>query len=441
MKNQKQANNQFVSWFRNSSPYINAFREKTFVIAFGGELIHGQGFTSLTQDIALLNSLGIKLILVYGLRPQIDKRLSGMGITPQYSNGIRITDDTALACVKDASGAARITIEALLSMGLANTPMSGSKIKVISGNFITASPLGVIDGIDFQHTGRVRRVDHEALQRCLTSNSIAMLPPIGYSPTGEFFNLMAHDVATSTAIAMQADKLILLVGAEGLRRGRRKLARELTLDEAEKIVPAIPDAPAKTLSPLQQACQACRQGVPRAHLLDQSIDGAILLELFTRDGSGTMVATDQYEDIRHATIDDVGGILKLITPLEERKILVRRSREALEIGIDHFVVVERDGMITACASLYPFPTEGIGEISCLAVHEDYQGMGYGHKLLSYIERQARELRLQALFVLTTQAPQWFRERGFRKTSLAALPLKRRQLYNYQRRSLILTKDL
>ncbi|HFD92447.1 MAG TPA: amino-acid N-acetyltransferase [Gammaproteobacteria bacterium] len=442
-KNQLQANHRFVSWFRNSSPYINAFRSKTFVISFSGELLQGKGLASLIQDIALLNSLGIRLILVYGLRPQIDQRLMDQGIEPRYHQGIRITDDVAQSCIREISGAARITIESLLSMGLANTPMSGADIKVISGNFITARPLGIIDGVDFQHTGQVRRIDRKSVEQCLANDAVVMLPPLGFSPSGEFFNLSAHDVATSAAIALGADKLILLVGPEGLRRGQRQLPRELTLAEAEALVSRTPgpETPLGILTPLHQASRACRQGVTRAHILDENIDGALLLELFTRDGSGVMISTDRYEDIRHATIDDVGGILKLITPLEERKVLVRRSREELEISIDHFVVAERDGMIIACGSLYPFPEENVGEISCLAVHDDYQGMGYGNELLTYMESRAKKAGLKSLFVLTTQAPHWFRERGFNETSLDALPLERRQLYNYQRNSLILIKGL
>ncbi len=435
----KQSSIPFVNWFRDSSPYINAFRGKTFVIAFDGQVLSDQKFSKIFQDISLLNSLGIKLVLIHGIRPQIEKRLRARKARSQYFNGVRITDDDALICAQEASGAARITIEALLSMGLANTPMAGSDNRVISGNFITACPLGVTEGIDYQHTGKVRRIDHHGIQQSLTENTIVLLSPIGYSPTGEFFNLTALEVASATAIALQADKLILLVDSKGLRLPRHRLARELTLTEAKKIIAGKKRLPEDVSAPLRQAYYASSKGVRRSHLIDHHIDGALLLELFTRDGCGSMIFADQYEGIRQATIDDVGGIIQLVSPLEELGVLVKWPREKLEINIDKFSIVERDGMVIACAAIYPLMKGKIAEICCLAVRPEYQGMGYGSMLLSFLEKQAETLSISQFFILTTQAMHWFQEQGFHKTDLKSLPVKRRSLYNYQRNSKILIK--
>lgn len=432
----------FVEWFRSSAPYINAFRGQTFVVVFGGELIAEQRFPTFANDIALLNSLGIKLVLVHGSRPQIEQRLRERGLDSHYAHSLRITDEQALECVKEAAGSVSVEIAAQLSMGLANTPMAGARIRVASGNYVVARPLGIIDGVDHRYTGTVRRVDHAAIQQQLDSGSIVLLSPIGYSPTGEVFNVSALEVAAATATALNARKYLCLVGASGLAEDDGRLQRELTPDEAEDILerrrgqlePAL-------LECLASAIACCRAGIRRAHLVDHRLDGALLLELFTRDGVGTMIATDRYQGIRQATIEDIGGILGLISPLEEEGILVRRSREHLEIDIGQFSVVERDGAIIACAAFHPFPAEAVGELACLAVHADYQREGFGEMLLQRIEDAARRRGIGRIFVLTTHASHWFQERGFLPAPLDELPVARQAMYNYRRNSMVLVKTL
>ena len=431
----------FVRWFRNSSPYINAFRNRTFVVAFGGEMLADAQFATLVHDLALLNSLGVRLVLVHGTRPQIEACLQQRNADFQYVNGLRVTDDTALDCVKQAAGSVRVDIEALLSMGLTNSPMAGARIRVVSGNFVIAQPLGVRHGVDYCHTGEVRRIDNQAIHRHLDEGALVLLSPIGYSPTGEVFNLSAHDVATVTAIQLQADKLIYLIDGKGITDKRNRLLRELTLPQAESLLGGEHKLNEDAAISLASAIRACRQDVPRVHILDRHIDGALLLELFTRDGCGSLVMQDQFEDTRQANLNDIGGILELIAPLEKEDVLVRRSRERLEMEIDHFTVVERDGMIVACAALYPFVEEKLSELACLAVHPDYRNHGRGDALLKYIERQSRQLGIQQLFVLTTRTAHWFRERGFRTGNLDKLPMKRRELYNYQRNSKVFLKDI
>ncbi len=432
---------QFVDWFRQSSPYIHAFRGRMFVVAFGGDVVAGEGFAHLVHDLALLNSLGIKLVLVHGARPQIEQRLKEADARIDYIHHLRVTDDKALPCVKQAIASVRVEIEALLSMGLANSPMAGARIRVASGNFVTAQPLGIHNGVDYQHTGKVRRIDVDGIEQQHAHNSIVLLSPLGYSPTGEIFNLSLNDVACSAAVQLQADKLIYLTEHYGSKASRKKFLRQFSVSEAETFLQK-QNKPDETYSrDMQSAVHACRHGVQRAHLIDRNIDGGLLLELFTRDGVGSLITDDIYEGIRQADINDVGGIIELISPLEENGTLVKRSREHLETEIEQFTVVERDGMIIACAAVYPTSKKTMVELACLAVHPDYQNEGRGDHLLSWIEQQVNVMGGEQLFVLTTRTAHWFRERGFKPADLKALPGKRRSLYNYQRNSKIFIKRL
>ncbi len=431
----------FVDWFRSSSPYIHAHRGRTFVIVFGGEAVADGSFPNLIHDIALLHGLGIKLVLVHGARPQIEQRLQAQHARMQYINGLRVTDDAALACVKEAAGMVRVEIEALLSMGLANSPMAGVRIRVASGNFVTARPLGVREGVDYGHTGEVRRIDAEAIRQQLEQDAIALVPPLGYSPTGEVFNLGAADLGAAIAAALGADKLITLMEGRGLVDSQNRLITHVIAREAEAMLARRKRLSEDMVQQLRAAINACRRGVKRIHLLGRALDGVLLRELFTRDGAGTLITAEPYEDLRTARIDDVGGILELLAPLEEAGVLVRRSRDLLETEIDRFTVVERDGMVIACTALYPYEKESLAELACLAVHPDYQNSRRGETLLQQMESRARAQGITGLFVLTTQAMHWFLERGFAALPLQKLPIKRRQLYNYRRNAKVFFKKL
>lgn len=433
------AASQFVSWFRDSSPYINAHRGRTFVVMLGGEAVADARFPHMVHDLALLNSLGVRLVLVHGARPQVQQRLAAAGVEMRFAHGLRVTGDDALPCVKEAVGRVRIDIEALLSMGLANSPMAGARIRVANGNFVTARPLGVREGVDFRYTGEVRRIDTDGIKRQLDEGAIVLLSPLGYSPTGEVFNLSAEDVATSAAIYLKAEKLICLTETAGVLDEHGELWRQMTLAEAEQCMAATSDA--ETAQHLRSALRACRAGVRRAHLISRHTDGALLLELFTRNGVGTLVTSDRFDHTRRATIDDIGGILELLQPLEAEGILVRRSRELLETEIEYFTIIERDGMIMACAALYPFPEDRVAELACLAVHADYRNEGRGEELLKYTERMASSAGIERLFVLTTRTAHWFVERGFVEGSIEDLPVRRQAMYNYQRRSKVFVKPL
>ena len=431
----------FVSWFRDSTPYIHAHRGRTFVVSFGGEALADGLFANLVHDFALLNSLGIRLVLVHGARPQVEQRLNLRACQMRYFNGLRVTDAAALECVKEAVGTVRVEIEALLSMGLANSPMAGARIRVASGNFVVAKPLGVRDGVDFGHTGEVRRVDAEGIRAQLDQGDVVLLSPIGYSPTGEVFNLGAEEVATSVAVALRAEKLVLLIEQDCANLTDGSPIRQITTDEAENLLDRNGLLAEESISHLKSAVNACRRGVLRTHLINRRIDGAALLELFTRDGLGTLVSLSPFETMRQADIKDVGGILELIVPLENQGILVKRSREHLETEISTYSVIERDGMILGCAALHHYPQESAGELACLALREEYRGDNRGERLLEYLEAKAHGLGIKKLFVLTTQTTHWFREHGFEFAGVASLPPTRQARYNPQRNSKILVKDL
>lgn len=431
----------FVDWFRQSSPYIRSHRGRTLVLTFGGEALEDGGIAPLIHDTALLNSLGIRLVLVHGARPQIEARLRERELEIRYHQGLRVTDDVALACVKEATASVRLEIEALLSSGGTALPIAGAKVRVVSGNFITASPIGVRDGVDFGHTGEVRRIDIDGIRRQLDDGAIVLLSPLGYSLTGEVFNLSAEQVAGATAIALQADKLVSLIEAPAVHDTDGQRVDQITPAEAERLLRSRRKLPEEIQGHLNQAIRACRSGVRRAHLLSRNVDGALLLELFSRDGVGTLITDETYEGLRRATIEDVGGILQLIEPLEQEGILARRSRDLLECEIDYFTVVERDGAIIASAALYPYAKERVGELACLVVHPDYRNTGRADALLDGIQREAKKRGLKRLFVLTTHTAQWFCERGFAKARITDLPVKRQTLYNYQRNSRVYIKQI
>lgn len=430
----------YVKWFRHSSPYINAHRGKTFVVMLPGEALGHDNFSNIIHDLALLSSLGVRLVLVHGARPQIDARLTRDGHDAEFHNQLRLTSTESLSSVLQAIGEARITMEAALSTGLPNSPMHGSRIEVVSGNFVSAMPYGVLDGVDLQHTGKVRRINVQQLVRSLDAGAIALLSPLGYSATGEVFNLTYADVATQVASALKADKLLAFCDADGVLDGDGKLIRQLTLPQCKQHFETHgAEMPELVASALQSAYLSCLQGVRRAQLVNYTTDGALLGELFTRDGQGTMVYSGHYEQLRPAQIDDVGGILELIAPLEAQGVLVRRSREVLETEIEKFFVMEKDGAIIACAALYPYGQ--LAELACVATHPEYRKGGRAQTLLEQLEQSARNRGITRLFVLTTQTAHWFLEQGFVPGKIDELPMEKQSLYNYQRGSKIFFKAI
>ncbi|EPM0808731.1 amino-acid N-acetyltransferase [Escherichia coli] len=440
----KERKTELVEGFRHSVPYINTHRGKTFVIMLGGEAIEHENFSSIVNDIGLLHSLGIRLVVVYGARPQIDANLAAHHHEPLYHKNIRVTDAKTLELVKQAAGTLQLDITARLSMSLNNTPLQGAHINVVSGNFIIAQPLGVDDGVDYCHSGRIRRIDEDAIHRQLDSGAIVLMGPVAVSVTGESFNLTSEEIATQLAIKLKAEKMIGFCSSQGVTNDDGDIVSELFPNEAQARVEAQEekgDYNSGTVRFLRGAVKACRSGVRRCHLISYQADGALLQELFSRDGIGTQIVMESAEQIRRATINDIGGILELIRPLEQQGILVRRSREQLEMEIDKFTIIQRDNTTIACAALYPFPEEKIGEMACVAVHPDYRSSSRGEVLLERIAAQAKQSGLSKLFVLTTRSIHWFQERGFTPVDIDLLPESKKQLYNYQRKSKVLMADL
>ncbi|NQY51771.1 MAG: amino-acid N-acetyltransferase [Piscirickettsiaceae bacterium] len=416
-----------TSWFRTAAPYISKHRDAHFVIAFDSETILTNSFDSLIYDIALLNNLGIKLVIIFGARKQIDAQSRSHNVEINYHDGLRITHKRSLDIVRSVIGQLRLNIETKFSFGLPHTPMADAQVRCTSGNLVIARPVGIRDGIDFGYTGEVRRIDIRGIHEQLDLGNVVLLPPIGFSPTGEFFNLSYEAIAARVATDLDADKLIFV--------GKKydMLSREITIEQAENM---------KYICPiLTAAMSACKAGVTRVHLLDRDQDGALIQELFSRDGAGTLIAADSFETTRKATIEDVGGIIRLIRPLEINCVLAKRSRNDIEKEIAHFTIMERDDTVIACAALYPYVKNEIGELSCLAVAKNYQCLGKGKELLSVIERQARSINLKVICILTTQTAHWFIERGFQEAKIADLPIERQNFYNYQRNSKIFTKKL
>ncbi len=437
----------FVPWFRSVAPYIHAYRGKTFVVAIAGELIAAGKLSQFVQDMAILHAMGIKLVLVHGFRPQVSEQLRAKGHPERFSHGLRITDAVALDCAQEAAGQLRFEIEAAFSQGLPNTPMANATVRVVSGNFLTARPVGIVDGVDFMQSGLVRKVDAAAIRKAIDIGAVVLLSPFGFSPTGEAFNLTMEDVATSTAIALQADKLLFLTEVPGIREtpgdAESPIDTELALADAKRLLAALPGPtqPTDTAFYLRHCIKACEGGVERSHILPFAVDGALLTEVYTHDGIGTMVVDEKLESLREATADDIGGILQLIEPFERDGTLVKRDRTEIERDIGHYTVIEHDGVIFGCAALYPYPEAHTGEMAALTVSENVQGQGDGERILKRIEQRAKAQGLESIFVLTTRTMHWFIKRGFAQVDADWLPEARKRKYNWDRRSQVLVKKL
>jgi amino-acid N-acetyltransferase len=440
----------FVPWFRSVAPYIHMHRGKTFVVAISGEAIAAGKLPSLVQDLAMIQSMGVKIVLVHGFRPQVNEQLAAKGHVPQYSHGMRITDSVALDCAQEAAGQLRYEIEAAFSQGLPNTPMAGATVRVISGNFITAKPVGIVDGVDFQHSGMVRKVDVSGISQILNLDAMVLISPFGFSPTGEAFNLTMEEVATSVAIALHADKLIFVTEVPGIRLRPHEpecednpIDTEMPLDVAEALLAKEPSAtqPTDIGFYLQYCVKACKAGVERSHILPFAVDGVLLLEIYVHDGIGTMVVDERLESLREATSDDLGGVLQLIEPFEQDGTLVRRERTEMERDIGNYSVIEHDGVIFGCAALYSYPEKRTGEMAALTVSPSSQGQGDGEKILRRIEQRARAQGLDSIFVLTTRTMHWFLKRGFVQSPIEWLPEARQRKYNVDRKSVVLVKKL
>ncbi len=428
-------NIEHIQWFRSAAPYINAFRKKIFVIMISGEMVRSDLFTHLIHDIALCHHLGIKLVLVHGSRCQVDDLLSESNIHSTFNHNIRVSESASMPIILQAINQVRSAIDAKLSMGLPNTPMSGSDISVISGNFVTGMPLGIIDGVDMQHSGSVRDIDTDSIHALLDKH-IVLLSNIGYSKSGKLFNLPAEEVATELAVKLKTEKLIFFSSDFIINPQTDQFSttecesfidQETTSDRLKEL--------------LTHAIKAVYQQVNRVHIIDESLDGGLLQELFTRDGAGMMITNLFYEGLRKASIDDIGGIIELITPLEKSGSLVKRSREQLELDINSFHVIERDRMVIGCIACIHDTSSSSAEVACVAVHPDFRAVGLGDQMLTAIEMEAKKDHIKLLYILTTKTSHWFLEKGFSDSGVESLPEHRREAYNAQRKSHVMVKNI
>lgn len=416
---------EFVKTFRDSVPYLQAHRGACCVVGIDGAALE-QGLADIAHDLLLMQALGMRLVVVMGARPQIASALASAGFETQTHNGLRITTSAAQRVVNATVGELRVELEAALSKGLPESPYQHQQVPVISGNFVIAQPMGVRDGVDFQHTGEVRRVEVDGLNRQLDLGAIVLLPCLGYSPSGEIFNIGADELAIAAATQLKADKLAWLGPVSRSQDWPQVLTPAQALESDDR---------------LQQRLAAAAKNIARVHWLDSSVDGALLKEFYTRDGAGLLITDGGYDVERTATADDIGGVLGLIAPLEEQGVLVPRSREQLELEIDRFQILERDGLVVACAALYPIADSEAGELAGLAVHDGYRQRQLAKVLLRRVENLARAQGLTHLFVLTTHTAHWFKEQGFEATKIERLPGARQALYNNQRNSQVLVKAL
>ncbi len=432
---------EFSSYFREAAPYIHQYRGKVFVIGLSGASCEKSNLPHITQDIALLSSLGIQVVLVYGAREQIESSLKEHNLVTVVQGDTRVTDGDTLALIKREVGALRFDIEAALSMGLPNTPMAGSQIRTASGNYITARPYGVLDGVDMLFSGQVRKVDTTSICQHLDQGFIVVMGHIGYSLSGEAFNLKMEEVASKVAIELKAEKLLYLINGKGILDCEGKRFSTLSADKARMLLED-EQTVGETRQILSYAIKAVDAGVNRVQVLPAFQDGAILDEIFTRAGVGTSIAQEAFEQIREAKLEDIPSIMSIIQPLEEKGILLKRSREYIENHVQQFAVLENDTLIHACVALQIYSGRPkMAELSCLAVAPFARTEGYGQQLLQYVEQKAQAEDVEKLFILTTQTAHWFIERGFTETTLQELPEQKQKQYNYARNSKIFIKNL
>jgi amino-acid N-acetyltransferase len=434
---------EIIDWFRSSTSYINTHRGKVFVMLLGGEALADNNLSNVVSDLTLLHSLGVKLVLVHGARPQISAALENSGKKSSYHKNLRITEAECMCTVMGAVGAESAKLDAMLSMASGGSSTHGTHAGLSRGNFVTAKPLGIHDGIDYHYTGKVRKIRTDAIQKQLDQNNIVLMSNLGYSLTGEVFNLTAEEVATEVAIELNAEKFILFVPEPGVVDDNGELVLSLNESDAAAYAQKLfkLDGDSVCVSHALEAClRAYNNGVHRSHLVSFKENGALIRELFTREGNGSLISSDNFDSLRGASIDDVSGILNLIKPLEENGTLVERSRELLETEIENFKVIELEESIIACAALYDHG-DGFGEVACIAIDPHFQKNGYGDRLLISLEEEAKTKGISKLFALTTVTTHWFLEKGFCESKISELPQQRQQLYNFQRKSKVLTKTI
>lgn len=419
----------FVHAFREAAPYIHYLRDKTLVIGISSELLNSTTLLTLAADLNLLASLGVRLVLIFDAESQIQVQCHQYHHPIQHIHGRLLVNQHMVNLAKQICGGLYFDFQAAFSLGFAHSPQRNPRLRLSSGNFISAKPMGVIDGTDMLYTGSVRKVDTAAIHSQLNERAIVLISPIATSLGGQSYFLSHYETAEAVAVALQAEKLIFIEKNAGISDGKGSFFNSLTAKEAQTLAKQLPENdPIHTL--LNVASHALSQGVSRVQILSGHNDGDLIQELFTRNGAGTSIAQDSLVTIRPAQERDIAEIINLIRPLEEQGILVHRSREYLEHRIQDFFVLENDRQICGCVALKHFhSTPEAAELACLAIAPETRTAGYGALLLKHICQIAKQQNKQHLFALSTHTADWFSERGFCSASITDLPPERIEEYH------------
>lgn len=414
--------------------YIPRFRDKTFVLSIDGAVVTAENFVNLLQDIAVLRSLNIRVVIVHGASAQIKAMAAEQGIQPSDLDGAGVTDAPTLKLALTAAN--RLTHEIL--EGLA-----AHDLRAATTNSIIAHPLGILHGVDHLLTGKVERVDTELLQTLQTQGIIPVVPPLGFDGDGRTYRVNSDHVAVAVAEALKATKVIYITTFEGLLVGgqlvRQMLASDLEKVVAERRAEITPELVSKAI----HAVAACRAGVPRIHIINGCVDEGLLAEVFSNDGIGTLIYANEYTQIRRAMRKDVGSILKLIKNSVAVEELVKRTRASIEKQLGDYYIFELDRNPVACVALHSYPEQKKGELACLYVNPSHENQGIGRKLIQFAENKAREQGLQEVFALSTQAFTYFQSKGgYIEGTTQDLPPGRREKYEQSgRKSKILVRKL
>ena len=441
-----------VELIRETFHYQSRFEGSTMVFKIDFPVTEDPGFPYLMKDLALLAQTGFKIVIVPGAKESIDAVLKQHEIVCAYSAAgnerepMRITTAQALPFVEMAAFHAATRFMTFLS---------ASRVDAVIGNFVRARGLGITDGLDMEHTGAVDKIFTDSISRVLNLGMVPILPCIGWSPAGKPYNVSSDEIALAVSAALGAIKLFIVSVQGGLRQGNFPIpenteVREngsvvrLTPQEADAIVAAFTARntgvmPA-ALRELKLALRASRAGVDRVHIIDGREEGAVLKELFSNLGAGTMIYADAYESIRSFRNGDLPDILRLMEPLMQTGILIRRTAEQIQEKGDDYVVFEIDGSVHACAALHDWG-ENQGEIAAVATDPVCSGMNLGRRIVSYLIEKARKNHMNRVFVLTTQTQDWFESLGFREVLVESLPERKRQAYDQSRKSKVYALEL
>lgn len=418
-----------VSDLREILQYVPRFRERVFVIALDGEVVASDNFGNVLLDLAVLRSLSVKVVLVHGASHQIMQLAKARGLTVTNSDGTGVTDAATLQVSIDA--AIRLTNE--IMEGLSAVDLRAAYI-----NAIIAHPAGILGGQDFQFTGRVERVDVKAMRLLLDEGIVPIVPPLGFDGEGRTYRVNSDAAAVEVAEELAAAKIIYLASSS------TGLPRQLSVPETQDLLKKQRTVlPASVVSKLECAARACVQGVPRVHLLDGGVNEALLTEIFSHEGFGTMVYSNEYQQIRRVFKKDVRAVMSLIRQSVKGEELVRRTRAEILDRLEDYWLLEVDRTPVACVAFHVHAAEGMGELACLYVSKTHENQGYGRKLMAFVENLAREKGIKRLFALSTQAFNYLQQKGgFTEVSPDVLPPERRGKYEASgRNSKVLAKTL